>query len=611
MNHRQSIEKRIAKSPITMTINLFFEEEIKTVWEGLTDTEQLSKLVNIGPAVVEEIPIRDGVSERHIYWKDRNQRFVEEPYVWEHGKWYGNIRKDGKGPMKTMVQLITFTEKENGIAVTFQMGVEPNNNPMGLGLRLAAPFIKRKMKSIFNQVSFENGSGLPLVQSFQANNARLKQLSDLWDNSNLPKEWVDKLIVHVKTGLDTDLANIEPYELVNRWASKGDDKDVLKKNVLNAMLEAVRNGFMKLHWNLICPGCRGPKEQVEDLKNLQFEGHCESCNIRFGSRFSENVSISFQPQARLRKIQLGLACQAGPKRTPHQLQSQFLDANEVIELDAEPLFQLEDRLLLRVDDGSQSVELHEKGTYTIEEKGIVYEAGDQFLIRNTIKRSIRIMIQQEKLPDWVLTAAELIRQQEFIDHFSEHILAPELSANVGTITLMFSDLVGSTHLYQTEGDANTFAAVVDHFKILKEILNAHDGVLIKTVGDAIMAVFEQPENAVCCGVAMQKAMAQESKLGLRLGLHIGPCLAVTLNDRLDYFGATVNQAARIEGQCKPGQLVLSNTLFQDPEVKKMFDEGFLQAEKDYVKVKGIDAPITIHRVICNPLFPAKKKIRKK
>ena len=109
---------------------------------------------------------------------------------------------------------------------------------------------------------------------------------------------------------------------------------------------------------------------------------------------------------------------------------------------------------------------------------------------------------------------------------------------------------------------------------------------------------------------MQQAMAQESKLGLRLGLHIGPCLAVTLNDRLDYFGATVNQAARIEGQCKPGQLVLSNTLFQDPEVKKMFDEGFLQAEKDNVKVKGIDAPITIHRVICHPSFPTKKNIRK-
>ena len=83
MNYRQSIEKRIAQSPMTITINLFFQEEIKTVRDGLTDTEQLIKLVNIGPVVVEEIPIRDGFVEKHIYWRDKNQRFVEDPYVWE------------------------------------------------------------------------------------------------------------------------------------------------------------------------------------------------------------------------------------------------------------------------------------------------------------------------------------------------------------------------------------------------------------------------------------------------------------------------------------------------------------------------------------------------
>ena len=84
----------------------------------------------------------------------------------------------------------------------------------------------------------------------------------------------------------------------------------------------------------------------------------------------------------------------------------------------------------------------------------------------------------------------------------------------------------------------------------------HDGAVVKTIGDAVMASFGDPADAVKAALAMQARDRCDHELVLKLGIHVGPSVVVTLNDRLDYFGSTVNMAARLQGQSQGGDIVL-------------------------------------------------------
>jgi class 3 adenylate cyclase len=143
---------------------------------------------------------------------------------------------------------------------------------------------------------------------------------------------------------------------------------------------------------------------------------------------------------------------------------------------------------------------------------------------------------------------------------------------VGTLTILFTDLRNSTQLYREIGDATAFGRVMNHFDVLKKVIAEEDGALVKTIGDAVMAVFRQPVSALKAMLRAQEMLAAPSPvaepLTLKAGIHSGPCIAVTLNDRLDYFGSTVNMAARLESLSTGNDVIISRALYDDPEVRE-------------------------------------------
>ena len=86
----------------------------------------------------------------------------------------------------------------------------------------------------------------------------------------------------------------------------------------------------------------------------------------------------------------------------------------------------------------------------------------------------------------------------------------------------------------------------------------------------------------------------EGAIAIKLGLHDGPCIAVTLNDRLDYFGSTVNLAARLQGQSVGGDIVLSETLAADATVRKILAPYALTDES--AEIRGFDRPARFRRL---------------
>jgi class 3 adenylate cyclase len=131
-------------------------------------------------------------------------------------------------------------------------------------------------------------------------------------------------------------------------------------------------------------------------------------------------------------------------------------------------------------------------------------------------------------------------------------------------------------------------------------VRAHGGAIVKTIGDAILAAFLDPAAALAAAIEMQREVgrfnaAQEGRgIVLKVGLHDGPVIAVTLNDRLDYFGATVNLAARLQNESRGGDVVLSRVLAADPGVAAQLDRQ--QASEEQARLKGFDRPVDFLRL---------------
>jgi class 3 adenylate cyclase len=150
----------------------------------------------------------------------------------------------------------------------------------------------------------------------------------------------------------------------------------------------------------------------------------------------------------------------------------------------------------------------------------------------------------------------------------------------------------STQLYRQIGDATAFGRVMSHFDVVRRSIVEHDGAIVKTIGDAVMAVFRSAADGLHAMLEVQRELAEPGDGGIALqlkaGLNTGPCIAVTLNDRLDYFGSTVNMAARLEGLSSGSDVIISRSVFEDAKVRELIESEDLVTEEFDMLLKGFE-----------------------
>ncbi len=192
---------------------------------------------------------------------------------------------------------------------------------------------------------------------------------------------------------------------------------------------------------------------------------------------------------------------------------------------------------------------------------------------------------------------------DFQSLFPQERLLPDESLEVARVAVLFTDLAGSTALYAQRGDPRAYHLVRLHFDELLRAADVAGGTVIKTIGDAILAAFQTPGEAMRAALAMQRNIAalnqrerlsDDERLILKVGLHSGPCLNVTLNDRPDYFGTTVNIAARVQGLSHGGDVVFTEALRADPAVQSVLNGRAWDSSR--VTLKGIEGDVLVHRM---------------
>jgi class 3 adenylate cyclase len=202
----------------------------------------------------------------------------------------------------------------------------------------------------------------------------------------------------------------------------------------------------------------------------------------------------------------------------------------------------------------------------------------------------------------VLTAKRLLTNQTFRDIYRTDTLAVGQRLKILSLTFLFSDLKGSTELYARVGDLAAFDLVGEHFRLLQEIIGSEKGAVVKTIGDAVMATFETPDRAIAAAIRMREATSdlgaqrQHQSLDLKIGIHEGSCLAVTLNDQQDYFGQTVNIASRVQGLAASRSIIVTEQVAENTHASALLESSGLKPTLRHATLSGIVDEMAVYEI---------------
>lgn len=468
------------------------------------------------------------------------------------------------------------------------------------------------------------------------------RLTTLMTYTRVPRAMAEGLALALRNAPDEELHRINPFAFAaaRRWDPA---------QTVDLFVHATRVGLLDFQFNLLCPACGGIEYVLGSLDDLpQDHFYCAVCHRDIHTQLDESVEVAFTVAESVRRLELHPHADFNAYRRHYFslsiLRSEQLDAFvsassrgfAVVppEGSAELTFDVEPGRAYRfvsVDVHSNAflepppmggVGHHEPELHItdagLSPKSILVAPGRCTLrVRNLGKRTVGGMLL---LVDWdelwailrahpnrwqpYLSAKMLLSNQVFRDLFRVHSVQKDLRLALKSITLLFTDLKGSTELYDRTGDVEAYRFVQEHFRVLSESVRKHRGAIIKTMGDAIMASFGEPTDAAAAALDMMHGMealnadmkARGHDTGLKVGLHEGPALAVHADERLDYFGQTVNVAARVQGLAHAGEIWVTREMMASPGVSSVFEGAGWTNEPQEVRLKGVGVTTAVHRL---------------
>jgi len=580
------------------------------LWPFIADTNRFNRDTGVPKIDVEkdEPPRPNARRKIRLSIYGMPVEWEEQPFEWVKPVRFGIERVYNRGPMARLRVRAELNENpEGGTHLTYELWAMPRNLLGQIAIPSQVKFFVeprfRKAVREYDKSAVTSAGIVPReadtsLSSFdharlQALHQKLIESIDDTDGVEQKRSIADRLAEFIEHADDFDVSRIRAYRLADTWREP-------RRLVLEICLRATRVGLLDFQWDLLCPLCRGPQESPLSLKDIDPHSHCDACKIDFTVDFDRYVELTFRPNPAVRRVEVQSYCVGSPELTPHVVAQQLLPAGDKRELTL-PLEEGRYRLRAIELPGSQDVDVSPEGESSahvvVSKQGWSHEplrVAETFslTLENQSEAEQLVMLERMAWTDQATTAAEVTALQMFRDLFSSEALRPGEQISVGTLTVLFTDLRNSTQLYREIGDATAFGRVMNHFDVLRQSITEHDGAIVKTIGDAVMAVFRSAADAVAAMVEAQRQLADPPEgtmpLTLKAGLHTGPCIAVTLNDRLDYFGSTVNMAARLEGLSTGSDVIISRAVYDDAKVRNLIAAERLSAVEFDMALKGFE-----------------------
>lgn len=415
---------------------------------------------------------------------------------------------------------------------------------------------------------------------------------------------------------------------------------------IDLFLHGVKAGLFTFDFNSICPGCGG-FEHASDLSLIAPDTvWCATCSRPFATTLDDQVEVAFTLKTDAGRQAIDPLENAGvyfashftgnwerPQElqefmNDHLLAFQKLPVEETVRVSfpipKSPVLRLlcmenhrsldipiengpdrETVLDLEMDQGgfTKGPRALPPGNLTLVIKNLTPQDVGLAILGADPEKFSEITNRLPIIKHPYLTVKQILNRQTFRDLFRSQELDPALRLNLKSLTLVFTDLKGSTDMYARVGDTQAYNAVRDHFAILYDVVRRNQGAVVKTMGDAVMATFNSPAEGFQAGLDMVSAVKKWNaarnggeKLGLKVGIHEGATIAVSNDDRVDFFGQTVNVAARVQGLAEAGEVWLTESIRSAPGVETILKTQPFTPEKKDAFLKGVAGPTTVYRL---------------
>jgi class 3 adenylate cyclase len=456
------------------------------------------------------------------------------------------------------------------------------------------------------------------------------------------------------------VADARVVDVLERFATEAEDDELCRINaiefaadhglpdelVIDAFVHSSKLGLFEMSWNLLCPGCGGVLDAYTSLRGLRKETYsCALCAAAYQPTLDETVEVTFTVSPAVRTIR-----HHNPESLPaaeycrtmyfggrlalprgaswdNEWREITIEADEVppggkvifsVQLPSEFVILFEPVVHAAVFIESKGEPTRERRELTV----IYNEKGASALHQEMAPGPLRLTIENQTgrriVPGLFiagerfhnlfvkskpfLTAKRMFTNQTFRDLYRTDTLDVDQRLRIARLTVLFTDLKGSTELYDRVGDLAAYDLVREHFKVLTDVVRAQSGAVVKTIGDAVMATFPSPLHAVTAAMSMRDAIDRlNSQRGaddllVKIGVHQGPCLAVVSNERLDYFGQTVNIAARVQGLATSRPIFATDEVIADEEVRDYLSARGIAPSQQRAALKGVADEVTVYEI---------------
>jgi class 3 adenylate cyclase len=453
---------------------------------------------------------------------------------------------------------------------------------------------------------------------------------------------ISKFEALIRTGDDLSLYRVNPLAFAR-------DRVVAEGESIDLFLHATRSGLFDMSWDVVCPQSGMVLDSFGALRTLKTHYVCGLCDVSGETDLDDFIEVTFTVSPRLRRLPFHDPASLSVEdfhwkarflnhgRLPGQ-PVRFLDvlqgfvrglaflppgntttlraevghgALSGVNIQTQAAFAVPVTgemtsvpTILRVKyDGQRfisSLSAVPPGPIIIEVESMAATRGSLLLINwppEIVAQSIKPALDF----DPYMSGGTLLARQTFRSLFRSERVDEKEGLGIRQVTLLFTDLKGSTAMYERLGDLNAYAMVREHFALIGKVVQQNSGAIVKTIGDAVMAVFSRPIDAVSAALHILSEIERYNSAHadpgfiLKIGAHCGPSIAVTLNENLDYFGQTVNVAARVQALAEAGDICISEALYSAPGVSELIAARGI--ERLNAPLRGISEEASVYRIL--------------
>lgn len=542
---------------------------VEKIFQVIADTSTINKNLNIPPRYSSEVNGELVIDTNYFGIKTQ---WIEKPWHWEFGKYIHVERFFTKGLLHYESAVFRIIPGSSKHEVQFYYRGNFKSSLFKLFYKLIFPAFGKKMSEVIIQLCQEENK-----ESTKNNVTLHNQILQELGQGEIPTEHKELLAKIISSFDDDELYKIQVPELAERFNFNQDE-------LLSSFLEAAKLGIYELNWDVICPHCKGKRSRTHSLADIVMEDECTPCKLKFKVDSLNKIDVNFSVHPKYRTVQEISFCAAEPAKKPHILFNDIIASKKTIKLEND-LIKKHYRVRSIGKSNENIIEIdqleNEDVKIKLSQNKIHHTTNKSNIeIHNDTNEELNIIFESLEEPKYTLSPLHVFNNKTFKTLFRDQKLNAGIQLQLPDQIILFSDVVDSTNFYQSAGDKEAFKQINQHFNIVERVIDQHQGIIIKTIGDAVMATFKSVQSATEAARIIIQAIEKDSvcHLKLRFSLHSGPVIAVNHNTGIDYFGNTVNLSAKLQAISNANEISISEKIylenkdfFQKVEARKYLD----------------------------------------